>query len=576
MRLSQIEIHFPDKENLFAQMDQKASIDNYFPEKEANILSKQESYNKHLFRPNTYLHKWWARRSGSTFRYILKQLVQDITLRDYYSSGGLEGVVVLDPMMGGGTTLHEAIRLGANVIGFDIDPIPVLQAKASLANIDPYDKVRAFDEFILRLREKNSSYYITHCPVCGATAEIQFTLYGIRKKYQGREVLVVDSFVIKEKSNGNDILLDHFYPDRKVEYEQKHWDVLDKEFAKKNKMNGKDFDLLDIPITERYTPILILGHCKAHGSFYKKPDNKDIDVIKRTKNVLKNCKIPDDNLFKIYAGPKSKDLVARNIVSYSQLFTPRQLLFLDTAKSLLETAPNRHKIWLALLLSTSLEFNSILCGYKGAEKRRPGAIRHVFSHHAYSFPYTALENNPLFYGNSSGTLERLFNSRILAASKWAQAPVERYKKNGMWAKTTLLNESDIGSECHTIDDFRNHKKMFFVRQNDSSNLPLPNSCVDFVVTDPPYYDSVQYSDLSHFFRCWLQWFLPHETNWNYLTDNSAVAASSKDNNKYCESLSNIWSECNRVLKRPHGRLIFTFHHWKPDDWAHLAISLQYP
>lgn len=30
-------------------------------------------------------------------------------------------------MMGGGTILHEAIRLGANVIGYDIDPIPVLQ-----------------------------------------------------------------------------------------------------------------------------------------------------------------------------------------------------------------------------------------------------------------------------------------------------------------------------------------------------------------------------------------------------------------------------------------------------------------
>ncbi len=43
------------------------------------------------FGPIPYLHKWWARRCGSTFRTILKQFVADATSRDYYSVGGLEG-----------------------------------------------------------------------------------------------------------------------------------------------------------------------------------------------------------------------------------------------------------------------------------------------------------------------------------------------------------------------------------------------------------------------------------------------------------------------------------------------------
>ncbi len=107
------------------------AIDEYFPEALTNELAKQEAFNKHLFRPNTYLHKWWARRCGSTFRAILKQFVPDPERQDYYAPGGLEGKIVLDPMMGGGTTLHEAIRLGANVIGADIDPIPVVQARPS-------------------------------------------------------------------------------------------------------------------------------------------------------------------------------------------------------------------------------------------------------------------------------------------------------------------------------------------------------------------------------------------------------------------------------------------------------------
>jgi putative DNA methylase len=95
-------------------------IDRAFPEEAANELARLESYNKHLYRPNTCLHKWWARPSGTTFRHILKQLVVDPVTRDYYEPGGLEGQVVLDPMMGGGTTLHEAIRLGANVVGVPV------------------------------------------------------------------------------------------------------------------------------------------------------------------------------------------------------------------------------------------------------------------------------------------------------------------------------------------------------------------------------------------------------------------------------------------------------------------------
>ncbi|HFC12194.1 MAG TPA: DUF1156 domain-containing protein, partial [Anaerolineae bacterium] len=105
-------------------------IDTEFPVEFVNQLAEKESYNKHLYRPNTYLHKWWARRCGTTFRQILKQLVTKPNQQNYYVPGGLEGKIILDPMMGGGTTLHEAIRLGANVIGADIDPIPVVQARA--------------------------------------------------------------------------------------------------------------------------------------------------------------------------------------------------------------------------------------------------------------------------------------------------------------------------------------------------------------------------------------------------------------------------------------------------------------
>ena len=146
------------------QPEHSLKIDHSFPEKFVDELSRREVFNKHLFRPNTYLHKWWARRCGSMFRAILKQFVPDTDRQDYYTPGGLEGKTVLDPMMGGGTTLHEAIRLGANVIGADIDPVPVVQARASLSQTSVVDLRVAFDRFHSSLYESLSGYFQTECP----------------------------------------------------------------------------------------------------------------------------------------------------------------------------------------------------------------------------------------------------------------------------------------------------------------------------------------------------------------------------------------------------------------------------
>ena len=78
----------------FAQEPVAASpIDSEFDIELADSLAKLESYNKHLYRPNSYLHKWWARRCGTTFRAILKSLVVDEAQRDFYAAGGLAGKI---------------------------------------------------------------------------------------------------------------------------------------------------------------------------------------------------------------------------------------------------------------------------------------------------------------------------------------------------------------------------------------------------------------------------------------------------------------------------------------------------
>jgi hypothetical protein len=552
-------------------------IDHEFPIGEANALAEQEAFNKHLFRPNTYLHKWWARRAGTTFRFILKQLAANPRARDYYQPRGLEGVMILDPMMGGGTTLHEALRLGAKVIGNDIDPIPVLQAKASLAALPLSEKAAIFNHFLTQLRLRLGRMFRTCCPACGGDSEIQFTLHGRLKACACGPAVVVDSFRLREEDSAHVELCAKCFAPKTAGQPHKHSRAIHRVIEKsqlKCGRCGEEFEAeRKLPFYRRYVPVVIVGQCPVHGTFFKGLDKNDRGKLaKIEKSLCRQAEFPAEE-FSLINGPKSKDLLSRNVTSFADVFSNRQLLYLRESKRLLDDIPSAHHLWLTLLISTSLEFNSLLCGYKGVEKRRPGAIRHVFSHHAYSIPHTALENNPVFSRATSGTLKILFRDRIEAAAKWAAAPIERKRIRGAWIKLHISEEQDCGVEVSSYEELLRTPQSFLVNQRDSTTLPLPDHSVDHVVTDPPYFDSVQYSDLAQFFRVWLRWLAGHYANWSYSPNDSAVAESSAGAEKYSRLLGAIWKECNRVLKRPAGRLIFTFHHWRAEAWVHLTLSL---
>ena len=110
-------------------------------------------------------------------------------------------------------------------------------------------------------------------------------------------------------------------------------------------------------------------------------------------------------------------------------------------------------------------------------------------------------------------------------------------------------------------------------QGSSISLDLPDNCVDYVITDPPYFDSVQYSDLAAYFRVWLKQLLPTDVDWHYALDDAAVDQHANGNGQYDRVLGDIFSECHRVLK-DNGRLVFTFHHWNPKGWSALTKALQ--
>lgn len=505
-------------------------LDHSFPEDFANQLAAAEAYNKHLYRPNTYLHKWWARRCGTTFRLILKQLVADEAHQDFYTPGGLEGRIVLDPMMGGGTTLHEAIRLGANVIGVDIDPIPVLQARATLAHI-PLSRLKsAFEQFFSTLRRRVAPWFATRCPDCNSPAEIKYTLYGLNRRCSCDEVLFVDSYVLREEQRRTVRICPKCHRVYTGEHAcYAHSTPLIEKGTGRCPMCGENYtDLTDVRFVDRYIPLVIVGECARHGQFFKSLDDADHELWQKAREQFGTLDLNSREGFAVEPGPKSKDLLRSGISNYLDLFSARQLYYLETAIRLIQAMEDRtERLILSLLVSTSLEFNSMLCGYKGSDKRRPGAIRHTFSHHAYSFPYTAAENNPVFPRDSSGTLRKLFTDRVIRAKKWSLSPVERKPSGGQLSKVVIKGERDAGIEIRTPHELREGDHKFLLYQADSRCLSLETDSVDYVVTDPPYYDSVQYSDLAAFFRVWLRVLLLGDVDWDYETSSSAVAEQSQ-------------------------------------------------
>jgi ribosomal protein L31 len=223
--------------------------------------------------------------------------------QNFYEAGGLENKIIFDPMMGGGTILHEAIRMGANVIGIDIDPIPVLQAKASLTQSSLKHKKDIFSWFFKALKDKLAPLYKTFCPICNLESEIQFTLYGLRKRCSCREVIFVDSLLLRQDNHKNvnicSICHEVYTGKTHTCHKQANTPLILKGTKCCEKCGSVFTDILDEPFLERYIPLAIIGTCQEHGLFFKSVDNADLNLMNQAFSQTKDVNFGNSQDFRI-------------------------------------------------------------------------------------------------------------------------------------------------------------------------------------------------------------------------------------------------------------------------------------
>ena len=133
----------------------RRAIEEDFPIVEINRLAVPE---RNSFKPIYQMHKWFARRASCVFRAILLGAlkpagtnIMEEFYQDHSKDPDTNGKVVLDPFMGGGTTVVEALRLGCKVIGIDLNPVAWFIVKTQVEPVDLKELNAAFERLATRL-----------------------------------------------------------------------------------------------------------------------------------------------------------------------------------------------------------------------------------------------------------------------------------------------------------------------------------------------------------------------------------------------------------------------------------------
>ncbi len=148
-----------------------------FPIHEISELAEQESWRKEINRPIYHIYKWWATRLGSVFRAITLGALSDDGLdiwNHFYDQHDLSDKVILDPFMGSGTTLGEALKLGAKAIGCDINPVSTFLVRQAFTSIPEEKLQEAFSCLEKSVATEIRRYYQTTDPLSGASIPVLY------------------------------------------------------------------------------------------------------------------------------------------------------------------------------------------------------------------------------------------------------------------------------------------------------------------------------------------------------------------------------------------------------------------
>ena len=267
---------------------------------------------------------------------------------------------------------------------------------------------------------------------------------------------------------------------------------------------------------------------------------------------------------------------------WRDLFSPRQLLCHGTSvevfREMLEADRSAGRLsevrrasfgYLSITIDKLLDWNSRGCTWHPNRE----VIGHTFQRHDFAFKWSFAEMAPLVTGagydwaltNTSKCIKELLDLTATEASSSGSLPLHS------GAESNDRTPPAVTVTCKPGDRL-NH---------------IPDSSVDAVVMDPPYYDNVMYAELSDFFYVWLKrtaGYVFPELFRRRLTDKDSEAVANPMRFRgrsgamalagldYQDRMAAIFAECRRTLK-PDGILTLMFTHKATGAWDALTTGL---
>ncbi|UFP94620.1 DNA methyltransferase [Gloeobacter morelensis] len=572
----------------------RALEDDGFPFEALSDVAETESWRKEINRPTTHIHKWWAQRLGTVFRAMTIGAFapSGTDIFDlFYKPVRIPGGTVFDPFMGSGTTLAETVKLGAKAVGRDINPVAHFLVKCALS---VHDRAAILDTFHAIERDvagKLRSFYRATLPD-GTQAEVLY-YFWVKTADCPSCASPVDLF-------SSQIFARHAYP-KKFPQSQAvclHCGGINEVHveARDTKCGSckKTFDpnagpakgqSATCPCCEHTFPIAktirASGKPPAHRMYAKLvllPDGKkayhpatdeDRALYAKAERALAKRK----NAYPVVAiepGYNTNQALGYNYRSWHDMFNARQLLCLSMLADRIRAIsdPVLRELF-TCLFSGALEFNNMFASYKG---EGTGAVRHMFAHHILKPERVPLEANLWGTAKSSGSFSTMFEGRIRRALDYADDPFElRVSKGSKTEKVFGLSEK-IGAPV--ADDYTAFARdaRVYLSCGDSGSTDLPGRSVDVVLTDPPFFDNVHYSQLADFFHVWQRHILGENGTRVTDTTRSDREVQNADGNEFTDRLASVWEETHRVLK-DDGLLAFTYHHSRQEGWRCVLQAL---
>jgi adenine-specific DNA methylase len=288
--------------------------------------------------------------------------------------------------------------------------------------------------------------------------------------------------------------------------------------------------------------------------------------------VRKHLPIPINNI------PTENRQDSRPIIfgysKYSDMFNDRQLLGLGVIlKEISQVADENIREYLLLAFSDSLASNNMLASYAfGYRKLTP-----LFGIHSYRRVTRPVEGNVL--GTSRGRGSYMSCARKLVKGKrYADEPWEYDYHKGEPRRVLVGESSQSKANGQPASTRPNQDHRVALINSDARSMDwLDDHSVDIVLTDPPYYDNISYSELSDFYYVWIRDFVrwPSKMVGIHTPMSRSLVVNgrnSEHHDDFIVGLSSAFGECRRVLKED-GIMIFTYHHKRARAWAAMTQSL---